>query len=82
MLILDKSPEDTASLDSREEEQYGEVSRAKFQLNHLGPVSRRERLLHQLGRLSPYLSPVLVLVMLVLLPVVLATMWKVRKGKE
>ena len=61
-----------------DQDQGPAVPAAKFQMSHLGPVSRRERLLHQLERLGPYLSPVLVISILLLVPVVLATVVKVR----
>ena len=81
LVILDKSLEDRASVDSMEEA-CAEVPLAKFQLTHLGPVSRRDRLFHQLSRLTPYLTPVLVLALLVLGPLVLATICKVSTAQH
>ena len=81
LVILDKSLEDRASVDSMEEA-CAEVPLAKFQLTHLGPVSRRDRLFHQLSRLTPYLTPVLVLALLVLGPLVLATICKVSTAQQ
>ena len=81
--IVDTSLADDVSLGSQEEQECPEVRPAKFQMSHLGPVSRRDRLVHQLERLAPYLSPVLLISVLILLPVVLSTICKVRQyGSE
>ena len=78
--IVDGSLADSVSVGSQED-QCPEVRPAKFQMSHLGPVSRRDRLIHQLERLAPYLSPVLVISVLLLVPVVLSTICKVRQAR-
>ena len=51
----------------------------QLQLGHLGPVSRRDRVLRVMERITPYLTSVLVMAVLILIPALLLTTSKVRK---
>ena len=75
--FLDNSLEDNLSEGSNEDKGRA-TPFGQFQLNHLGPVTRRDRIYNYLERVTPYLTPVLLISLVFLLPIVLATLTKVR----
>ena len=71
--ILDQNIED----EDIEELKSPAMAFGQMQMRHLGPVTRRERVFTLLERLSPYLTSVLVLAVLVIIPALLASFSKV-----